>query len=103
MNVTFTSGCGATDHAIYSGSGPISGSLSWTDAMCGRGVTGSTSFDPGTPASGGFFYFVIVAQNATAEGSYGLDYTGGATHERPEANNAAWTCNRPQNLTGTCP
>jgi hypothetical protein len=103
VDVTYTPGCGTTDHAIYRGTSPISGSLAWTDATCARGVSGSTSFDPGDPASGSFTYFVIVGQNATKESSYGQSFDGSTYAERPEANNVAWTCNVPQDLTGTCP
>jgi hypothetical protein len=100
VNVSYTPGCGGTDHVIYWGSGPISGTLNWASAACGRGTSGSTSFDPGDPPAGSFYYFVTVAQNAPKEGSYGLSGSGA---QRPEADNFVWTCNKPQDLTGTCP
>ena len=100
VNVSYTPGCGATDHAIYRGTGPISGVVNWTNAHCSLGATSPATFDPGTPSSGSFYYFVIVAQNAGKEGSYGTNSSGA---ERPEANNAGWSCNKPQDLSGSCP
>jgi hypothetical protein len=96
--VTYTPACGATDHVIYWGTTPIAASLVWTSASCGRGISGSTTFDPGTPPSGRAFYFVIVGQNATKEGSYGTS----SSAQRPEATGIG-TCDRPMDLTGVCP
>ena len=45
--VTYSPACGVTDHVIYWGTSPITGSVNWTNAACGRGTTGSASFDPG--------------------------------------------------------
>ena len=44
------------------------------------------------------FYFVIVGQNSTKEGSYGT----GSNAERREAVGVG-TCDRPLDLTGACP
>jgi hypothetical protein len=98
VGVTYTPACGATDHAIYWGSGPIAASLNWTNSACALGITGSATFDPGTPSPGGWTYFVIVGQSATKEGSYGQATAG----ERPPAVSVG-ACNKPQDLTGTCP
>jgi hypothetical protein len=98
VSVTYTPACGATDHVIYWGTTPITGSLAWTNAACARGTSGATSFDPGAPPVGRAFYFVIVGQNATKEGSYGT----GSSAERPEAVGVG-TCDRPLDLTGACP
>ena len=62
--------------------------------MCALGTSGSASFDPGP----GSFFFVVVADNGTLEGSYGL--AGGGV-ERPEDTTAS-TCSLPQNLSSTC-
>jgi hypothetical protein len=61
-----------TNHSIYWGvsSAPLSG-LAWTGSACGLGDTGSATFDPGALPAGSFFYFVIVGNNGTSEGSYG--------------------------------
>jgi hypothetical protein len=65
---------------------------------CGVGNTGLASFDPGTIAPGTLLYFVVVGQNATREGSYGLGTAG----ERAEAVGLG-TCDLTQDLSGTCP
>lgn len=96
--VTYTPGCGTLDNAVYWGTGPIAGSVAWTHAACAIDNTGHGSFDPGTPAPDGFFYFVIVGQNDSKEGSYGTGTAG----ERPEAIGIG-ICDRPQDFTGTCP
>ena len=98
VQLHYLPGCGTLDHAVYWGSGPIVGSVAWTDAACSLGSTGVATFDPGDPPPGGFFYFVVVGQNAANEGSYGP----GAAGERPEAVGVG-ACDRPQDITGACP
>ncbi len=98
VNVSYTAASCATDHAVYSGTSPIVTSLSWTAAACGRGTTGTTSFDPGTPTAGTFVYFAIVGQTSSKEGSYGQATAG----ERPEATGFG-SCDLAQDLTGTSP
>jgi carboxypeptidase T len=98
VELSYLPGCGTTDNAIYWGSGPIAGSVAWTNAACAVGNTGRASFDPGDPGPDNFFYFVIVGQNATKEGSYGTGTLG----ERPEAVGIG-ACDKPQDLSGTCP
>jgi hypothetical protein len=95
--VDFTPACAATDHAVYWGTGPMAGAAQWTASACGRGTDGTTSFDPGTPPPGGFFYFVIVGQDAASEGSYGQSSSGA---ERPEAIGVG-ACDRPR-TSGSC-
>ena len=99
IDVNYTAGCGGTDHAIFRGAGPISGTVTWTNAYCALGTDGTTNFDPGDPGSGSFYYWVIVAQNAAKEGSYGQN---SSSVERPEATGIG-SCDLPQDLTGTCP
>jgi hypothetical protein len=98
VDVAYLPGCGTLDNAVYWGTGPIAGSVAWTNAACAIDNTGRGSFDPGVPAPGSFFYFVIVGQNSLKEGSYGT----GSAGERPEAIGVG-TCDRPQDLSGTCP
>jgi len=99
VSIAYAPGCGTLDNVAYWGVGPISGAPSWTASACGLGNSGIAAFDPGDPAPGGFFYFVLVGQNGTAEGSYGLA-TGEA--ERPEATGVG-ACDKPRDLTGVCP
>jgi uncharacterized delta-60 repeat protein len=98
VNVSYTPANCATDHSVYWGQGPILANLSWTNGACGLGTSGTTSFDAGDLSSGSFFYFVIVGNNGTAEGSYGKS---SSSVERPEATGIVG-CDIPQNLTGAC-
>jgi predicted deacylase len=102
VDLAYTPACGALDNAVYWGSGPVLGALSWTEATCGLGNTGSAFFDPGDPSPGGFLYFVVVGQNDETEGSYGKSFDGASDSERPEAIGVGG-CDRPQDLTGVCP
>lgn len=98
VTVAYAPACAALDHAAYWGEGPIAGGVVWTQAACGIGNTGGGSFDPGDPAPGSFFYFVVVGQNGAKEGSYGAASSG----ERPEAIGIG-ACDKPRDLTGSCP
>ncbi|MBZ5640384.1 MAG: carboxypeptidase regulatory-like domain-containing protein [Acidobacteriia bacterium] len=94
--------CGALDNAVYWGSGPIAGASSWSSSACAVGNTGRAAFDPGDPQPGEFYYFVIVGQTSTKEGSYGFSQGESGPAERPEAAGVG-ACDRPQELTGACP
>lgn len=96
--VSFAPACGALDGAIYWGSGPIVGSTVWTNVACGVGNSGYATFDPGDPLPDSFYYFVVVGQRTSSEGSYGTSTLG----ERPEASGLG-ACDRPQVLGGACP
>lgn len=98
VDLVYLPGCGTLDNAVYWGTGPIAPSVVWTNAACAVDNIGRATFDPGDPAPDSFFYFVIVGQNATREGSYGT----GASGERPEAIGIG-ACDKPQELAGTCP
>jgi len=95
--VNYMPGCGATTHAVYWGSGPISSPLNWADVACDVPCEGT--FDPGDPNPGEWIYFVVVGQNSTLEGSYG---TNSLDQERPESVGIG-PCDKPQDLSGTCP
>ncbi len=92
--LAFASACDATDHDVRWG--PLSGvsSYEYTGAECGVGATGSASFNPGA----GAFFFLVVGNNGSLEGSYGLGVAGA---ERPEASGPAG-CDYPRDLTATC-
>jgi hypothetical protein len=102
IDVAFGPGCGTLDNVIYWGTTPIVATPSWTQAACALGNTGQASFDPGDPAPGEVIYFVIVGQNAAAEGSYGMAFDGVSSAERPEAIGIG-ACDQPRVLNGTCP
>lgn len=99
VSLAYTPACGTLDNVAYWGVGPFAGAVSWTASACTLGNTGRATFDPGNPPPGEFFYFVLVGQNATAEGSYGRSSSG---TERPEAVGVG-ACDKARTLGGTCP
>ena len=99
LDLLYTPGCGATDHVVFWGVTPFTGALSWSGSACSLGTSGTASIDPGNVAPGAAVYFVVVAQTAAAESSYGQDSAGS---ERPEAIGIG-ACDRPRDLTGVCP
>jgi hypothetical protein len=99
--IEYSPACDATDHAVFLGSAHssgIDGALDWTRAFCGLGTSGAASFDPGDPLPGELFYFVVVGQSLTAEGSYGTDSN---LVERHEATGVG-SCDRSQDLGAIC-
>jgi hypothetical protein len=99
IGLSFVPACAAGDHAVFWGVSPIVGSVEWSDAACGFGVSGSALFDPGTPPPGRFLYWVVVGQSASFEGSYGRD---SLALERPEAIGTA-ACDFPREIVDICP
>ncbi len=102
VGVTYPPACGATDHVAYwgqAGPGTIVGPLSWIGSACGLGTSGAGMFDPGAPPERAFFYFVVVGQNASVQGSFGRS---SAAVQRPEAVGVG-LCDLPQSLNVTCP
>ena len=94
IDVTYVAPCSASNHRMVLG--PIASVVGyvWSGTVCNLGTSGNASFDPGT----GDAYFVIVANDAIAEGSYG---TSGAGTERPEAVGVG-ACDLPQALASRC-
>ena len=98
VDVTYTPACDATDHTIYYGDLASVATYSYTDAACTLGVSGNASFDPGA----GSFFFLVVANNGTEEGTYGEWYDGVTSGQRPPAVGLL-QCDYTQNLNGvTC-
>jgi hypothetical protein len=92
VDLTYTPACDATDHTVYYGDLANIGTYGYADAACYVGTTGTASFDPGP----GSWFFLVVANNGSEEGSYGTDT---AFAERPEASGVG-VCDMPQNLAG---
>jgi hypothetical protein len=92
IDVQFDVACDATDHTVYWGDLAQVASYGWSGSACGLGVSGSASFDPGA----GSVFFVVVGENGTVEGSFGVD---GAGVERPESTGVG-ACDRPQQPAG---
>lgn len=93
LRLTYIPACLATDHVVYMGIAPISGSVNWVQSFCGLGVSGVASFDPGMPPPGRAFYFVMVGQDAQVEGPYG--------NGRPEAIGVG-LCDQPMESGAIC-
>ena len=102
LTFSYTPACGATDHVLYWGTvGPGmlgAAGMSWTSAACGLGTSGTASVLIGNPPAGQAFYFAVVGQNGSVEGSYGQN---SSNNEEPEATFPA-ICARPQLLGGGC-
>lgn len=98
VELSFTPGCGATDHAVFWGETSQPGPPQWSSGLCGLGTAGTALFDTADPPAGAVQYFVLVTQNLNFESSYGTASDG---TERPEA--VALGCDRPQDLSGSCP
>jgi len=84
----------ATDNTIYYGNLGNVSSYNYSGSVCNIGTSGNVSFELGA----GNWFWVIVSNNGTKEGSYGKNSNGG---ERPEAIGIG-TCDYPQDLTNTC-
>lgn len=97
ITISYGPACSATGHNIELGSLTASAisTYAWSSRVCGIGTSGTTTFNPGT----GSFFFVVVGNNGTAEGSYGKSSAG---VERPESTSAAGCANIPQNLANRC-
>ncbi len=92
VDLLYVPACDATQHTIYSGPLASVSSYDYTAAACSRGASGAASFVPGA----GSVFFLIVGNDGSAEGSYGLD---GAGAERPEDTGTV-SCDLPQTLSG---
>ena len=95
IDVEFTPACDASEHTIYFGHLADVASYGYTGAACGRGQSGTTSFDPAGVTDA---YFLIVGNTGAVEGSYGTDSLGA---QRPEDLGTA-ACDLPRDLSGTC-
>jgi len=98
LSLAYDSGCGATDNTIHYG--PLSqvSTHGWSGSDCAIDSGGNyTTFNPGV----GSYFFIVVGNDGTAEGSYGrTNPTGGPVEERPDyAGNA---CGQSQDLSNTC-
>ncbi len=95
ITVSYGSACFATDHHIVYGPLSSVSTYGYNGQACSVGSHGTATFNPGT----GSFFWVIVGNTPTLEGSYGKASGGG---ERPEAIGLPG-CDYPQNLSGGCP
>jgi len=95
IDLTYTPACDATDHTIYYGDLASVAGYAYSGQSCFVGTSGTTSFDPAMDS----VFFLVVANDAAREGSYGAD--SGAV-QRPEALGLP-TCDYTQDLASvTC-
>ncbi len=97
LSISYGVPCAAVDHTLeYSELTQANlAAYNWSGQQCGLGAAGTYDWDTaGTPAA---MFFVVVGNNGTQEGSYGLNSTGA---ERLEDTGA--TCPKPQNLLYAC-
>jgi hypothetical protein len=95
VDLSWVPACDATGHAVYAGDLALVSAYAYGSAFCALGAGGTASIDPGP----GDRFFLVVGNDGSREGSFGLD---GAGAERPE-DSAAPLCPWPQDLAGvTC-
>jgi hypothetical protein len=91
LTVSYESGCSTADNNVYYGPLDEVSSYGYSGQVCDVGTGGMTSFS--LPRHS--FFFVIVGDNDSVEGSYGKDSTRA---ERPDAG----TCGFLQDLSDPC-
>jgi hypothetical protein len=84
-----------SDNTIYYGSLANVGSYQYQNSICYLGTTGTTAFS----LPDGNWFWVLVSNNGTKEGSYGKNSSG---IERPEAVSIG-SCDYAQDFSHTCP
>jgi len=95
LSLSYTPGCVSGSHDIYYGPLSQSSTYGWSGSTCGIGNTGQyAGFNPGPDS----YFFVLVGNSNTVEGSYGTDSLGA---QRPAA--GAAYCGRMQQLATACP
>jgi len=94
VSILYTPACSATGHTIYLGPIASVASYGWSEAVCSTDTSGSLAFTSAEPS----FFFVVVGENGSQEGTYGVD---SALVERPEATGLG-ACDYPQSLAATC-
>lgn len=97
MRLSYETGCSTRNNNIYYGRLDQVSNLAWSGEVCSIGTTGSYSgFNPGP----GSYFFVIVGNDGTHEGSYGFTEEDGVATQRPPYTGA--TCGETQSLVDTC-
>jgi hypothetical protein len=96
ITVSYGAACSSTNNNVEFGPLSSLASYGYNGQVCAIGNTGSATF---TVPNGNFF--LVVAHNATVEGSYGKRRSGATLNERPEDNTVA-TCPKPQALALRC-
>ncbi|MFQ5768187.1 MAG: hypothetical protein ACE5ID_09425 [Acidobacteriota bacterium] len=98
LSLSYTPACSATNHHIEFGPLQDVSNPGYSGQDCGIGVSGLyTSFNPGP----GDFFFLVVGDNGSIEGSYGTALVDGVAQERaPDLLDSA--CALVQDLSQSC-
>jgi len=96
LTISYGVACATTTNHIEHGLIANVKTYTYAGQVCALGNTGTATF---TVPDGSFF--LVVADSATNEGSYGKRRTSGALTERPEDTTSA-TCQKPQDLATRC-
>ena len=96
LTVSYGPACAATDHTLEFGPLSAVATYGYSGQDCALGISGSHTWSYGVATDSRFF--LIVANDGSAEGSYGLD---GAGSQRPE-DSVSTTCPVPQDLSQSC-
>ena len=97
LTISFGTACSATNNNIEYGLLANVRTYGYSGQVCSIGNTGTATFTPPT----GNIFFLVVARDATKEGSYGKKRIGNVLSERPEDTTSP-TCPVPQSLTARC-
>jgi len=96
LTISYGVACASTTNHIEHGLIPNVKTYTYAGQVCALGNTGTATF---TVPDGSFF--LVVADNATNEGSYGKRRIAGAVTERPEDTTSV-TCQKAQDLAARC-
>lgn len=94
VTLAYAPACAAVDHTVYIGRLADVATMAFLDQACALGASGTASVHLGSES----YFWLIVGNDATHEGSYG---TGANGLERPE-DTALPACNLPQDLSRRC-
>ncbi len=93
ISISYESGCNTDDNNIYYGPLNQVSTLGYTGEVCAVGTAGTAAFDPGA----GSFFFLVVGNQGTAEGSYGKGVGGAERFDFPGN-----LCGEAQDLSNSC-
>lgn len=95
IELSYEPACRAGDHDLVFGPLASVASYGYSGRVCGIGLSGAETFDPGP---GSWFFFVVGTDGVATEGSYG---TSSGSVERPEQGGGT-SCDRGQRIGAPC-
>ena len=98
LSLSYETGCGTTDNNLYFGPLDQVATWNWSGDTCNIGVSGTyAGFNPGPDS----YFFVVVGNDNTSEGSYGtMRRTDGSESERDDFPSNG--CGQTQDLSQSC-